>query len=133
MALAGTQPQILQYALTRRADVAQLHAGAQLLQLARKPRHERFRKRRVVSQRFRHFFLRIDPHPRRRCRDGIAVVGVGKQSRFGKELAAARRMKDDEMVVDGTADQAKPPAFHLVDRASARRQSANRPQKPPRG
>jgi hypothetical protein len=50
--------------------------------------------------------------------DSIAVIGFDKERGFGEELAAARRMEDDQMVIDGAADPAKPTAFDFVDRRS---------------
>lgn len=68
------------------------------------------------SERLHYRWFGINPNPRLRCCNGIAVIGFGKQRGFSEELAAARRMEDHQMVIDSAADQAKPTAFDLIDR-----------------
>ena len=80
------------------------------------PGHERLGERRIRPQRFHHDLFRVHPDARRRGSYGIAMIGVSEQRGFSEELATTRRVKDHQMmVIDGSANQAQPTAFDLVD------------------
>lgn len=113
---AGTQPQILQDAISCGANVAQLHPCPKFLKLMGEAGHESCCEHRVGSERLHHLRLRVNPNSRRRGRDGIAVVGFREQRGLRKELASARGMEDHKVIIDGASDEPKATAFDLVYR-----------------
>ena len=69
-------------------------------------RHEGFGECWVSAERGLDARLRINPNTGGSGSDGIAVVGFYEKRRLREKLAPTGGMQNDEMVIDGAADEA---------------------------
>ncbi len=81
----------------------------------REARHERLGERGVRAHCLHYGRLGIDPDPGWRGGDCVAVVILGKEGGFGKELTPARGMENHQVIIGGAPDEPQPAAFDLVD------------------